>query len=255
MATCSELSAALGEPLHATAPFAPTWLLIEERGAWARKAVRDAGFGDLEARAKEHGVRVGLIRRRLAGRGDAPRRVFVVRCAEATIEELPGVEPRELDPARLPRGERVEHPLYLVCTNGRRDACCARAGTAVARSLDPELDGRIWETTHVGGHRFAANLVALPHGLLFGRLDPASARRVVSAYAEGRIVLEHLRGRTTLRPEDQAVEHFVRLRDGLVGVDDDLRGRTIAVRAELLEPLRPTSCGGDLEQPTAWRPV
>ena len=257
MTACSILSASLGEPLHATAPFAPTWLLIEERAAWGRKAVREAGYGELEAHAKEHGVRVGLVRRCWRRGGDAPPRVFVARCAEPapSVEELVGVDPGALDPERLPRGEAVPGPLYLVCTNGRRDVCCARAGAEVARALDGELGDRLWETTHVGGHRFAANLVALPHGVVFGRLDPGSARRVAAAYEQGRIDLPHFRGRTSRSPEAQAQEHFVREREGLVGVDDELGGYRVEVRAEPLEPPRPTSCGGEPERPVTWRLV
>ena len=80
MSTCSEVSLALGEQLHATAPYAPRWLLVEDPGPWGRKAVAEAGLGELEARGKEVGVRVGLVRRfgRPSARG--PRRVFLVSC-------------------------------------------------------------------------------------------------------------------------------------------------------------------------------
>src|SRR5204862_3808788 len=116
MTTCSELSIALGEPLHATAPYAPVWLLVEVASAWARKAVREAGLGELEQRAKEHGVRVGLIRRYGRRRtSETPRTVLVARCAEPSLErlELTDADLQELDPAGLPRGEPVPRPLYL----------------------------------------------------------------------------------------------------------------------------------------------
>jgi hypothetical protein len=252
---CSVLSEALGEPLHATAPFAPTWLLVEEIRAWGRKAVREAGLGELEARAKEHAVRVNLIRRARRRTAETGRTILVARCAEPSVERLVDPDLDALDPAHMPRGEPVDGPIYLVCTNGRRDICCGRAGAAVARALDRELGDRLWEASHVGGHRFAANLVALPHGLVFGRLDTEAARRVVSAYESNRIELAHFRGRTTRKPEDQAIEHFVRERKGLLALDDDLTSHGIEVHAEPreLDPPRPTSCGGEPERPTAWR--
>ncbi|HEX6700100.1 MAG TPA: sucrase ferredoxin [Gaiellaceae bacterium] len=253
MTRCSVLSESLGEPLHATAPYAPTWLLVEEVGAWGRKAVREAGLGELEVQAKEHAVRVNLIRRPRRRTGESSRTVLVARCAEPTLERLVDSDLEALDPARLPRGEPVDGPIYLVCTNGRRDVCCGRAGAAVVRALGRELGDRLWETSHVGGHRFAANLVALPHGLVFGRLDPESATRVVAAYEAGRIELDHFRGRTTRKPEQQAVEHFARQREGLTRLHDDPGSHDFDVRAEPLDPPRPTSCGGEPERPTAWR--
>ena len=248
MRSCSELSLALGEPLHATAPLARGWLLIEEPSAWGRDAVAEAGFGGLEARAKEAGIRVGLVRpfrRRPAG----PRRVFRVSCVppEPFVELLP--EP-DLDV----RGDRIEEPLYLVCTNGRRDVCCGRAGRELARALGPELGDRLWETSHIGGHRFAPNLVCLPEGLVYGRLDAEAARRVVAAHRDGRIVLEHFRGRSALEPEAQATDFFARRETGRLRIDDDpAAGLHVRVDPVALAPPRPESCGGEPKRPIAWR--
>jgi (2Fe-2S) ferredoxin len=252
--SCSEISLASGEELHATALYAPTWLLVEEPGPWGRKAVAEAGFAGLESRAKKAGVRVGLVRRfdRPAARA---RRVFFARCgsAEPHVELIVDPDLDALDPGRPPRGERVDRPLYLVCTNGRRDVCCGRAGRELARALAPELGEQLWETSHVGGHRFAPNLVCLPHGLVYGRLDVTSARRVVNAYEEGFVELEHLRGRTSLEPEAQAVDFFARRANGRLALDDDPAADLhVRVESELLEP-RPESCGGEPKRPTAWR--
>ena len=248
MSSCSELSLALGEPLHATAPYAPTWLLVEETRPWGRKAVAEAGFGELEARAKEAGVRVGLVRpfrRRPAG----PRRVFRVSCAppEPFVELL-------AEPELEARGERVDGPLYLVCTNGRRDVCCGRAGRELARELAPELGDRLWETSHIGGHRFAPNLVCLPEGLVYGRLDADAARAVLAAHQDGRIVLEHFRGRSALEPEAQATDFFARRATGRLRIDDDPAAELdLSVEPVALDPPRPESCGGEPKQPTSWR--
>ena len=245
---CSELSVALSEPLHATASLAREWLLIEEPAAWGEKAVAEAGFGELEARGKEQGVRVGLIRpfRRRGGRSC---RVFRVSCAapEPFVELLS--EP-DLDA----RGERIEEPLYLVCTNGRRDVCCGLAGRELARALAPELGDRLWETSHIGGHRFAPNLVCLPEGLVYGRLDAEAARRVVAAHREGRIVLEHFRGRSSLEPAAQAADYFARRETGRLRIDDDPAAELdVRVEPVPLNPPRPESCGGEPKRPISWR--
>ena len=245
---CSELSVALGEPLHATAPFARGWLLIEEPRAWGRDAVAEAGFGALEARGKQEGVRVGLVRP-FRRRGAVPRRVFRVSCVppEPFVELLP--EP-DLDA----RGERVEGPLYLVCTNGRRDGCCGLAGRELARALARGLGDRLWETSHIGGHRFAPNLVCLPEGLVYGRLDVEATRRVVADHREGRIVLEHFRGRSALEPEAQAADFFARGETGRLRIDDDPASELdVRVEPVPLDPPRPESCGGEPKRPVEWR--
>jgi (2Fe-2S) ferredoxin len=245
---CSALSVALGEPLHATAPYAHEWLLIEEPAAWGRKAVPEAGFGELEARGKEQSVRVGLIRP-FRRRGGRLRRIYRVSCAppEPFVELLP-------EPDLGARGERIDGPLYLVCTNGRRDVCCGLAGRELARALAPELGDRLWETSHVGGHRFAPNLVCLPEGLVYGRLDAEAARRVVAAHREGRIVLEHFRGRTSLEPEAQAADFFARRDTGRLHIADDPAAELgLRVEPVALDPPRSESCGGDPKRPTAWR--
>jgi hypothetical protein len=256
VSACSEVSLALGEPLPGTAPYAPSWLLIEEPRPWGRKAVAEAGFGELEARAKAAHVRFGLVRR--VGRPSGPRHVFLVRCEPSPpfvelFVDLVDPDLEALDLERPTGGERVDGPLYLACTNGRRDVCCGRAGRELVRALAPELGERLWETTHVGGHRFAPNLVCLPHGLVYARLDLDAARRVVRAYERGLVELDHLRGRASLEPHAQAADYFARRATGRLALDDNPAVELdVEVEAVLLEP-RPESCGGEPKQPTSWR--
>jgi len=110
--------------------------------------------------------------------------------------------------------------LYLVCTNGRHDPCCAQLGRPVARALLRPGDDAVWECSHVGGDRFAGNLVCLPHGLYFGRLGPEQAGRVVAGYEDGRLELVNYRGRAGEPFAVQAAEYFVRREHGILGVDD-----------------------------------
>jgi hypothetical protein len=153
---------------------------------------------------------------------------------------------------------------YLVCTNGARDQCCAIRGAAVVDALADARPGSAYESSHLGGHRFAANLLVLPDGLCFGRLDVRSALAVVDELDAGRLPLEHFRGRTSFTEEQQAAEIFLRRELGVDGLEDvtlvqgttfalaDGRRATVRVRGEQLEP-RPFSCREDkLSSPTAW---
>lgn len=153
---------------------------------------------------------------------------------------------------------------YLVCTNGARDPCCAIRGAAVAKALDAARPGSVYESSHLGGHRFAANVLVLPDGLCFGRLDVRSALALVHELETGRLPLEHFRGRTSLTEEQQAAEISLRRELGLTGLGDvthvegttfalgDGRRATVRVHSEQLEPRR-FSCRDDkLSTPTAW---
>ena len=58
--------------------------------------------------------------------------------------------------------------LYLVCTNGNRDKCCAKFGQPVYEQVARDVGESAWQTTHIGGHRFAATIMLLPTGDMFG---------------------------------------------------------------------------------------
>jgi hypothetical protein len=169
------------------------------------------------------------------------------------VHRLGGLQPQS------PEGRK-----YLVCTNGARDQCCAIRGAAVAQALETARPGAVFESSHLGGHRFAANLLVLPDGLCFGRLDVRSALAVVDELDAARLPLEHFRGRSSFTAEQQAAEILLRRELGVDGLDDvslvdgtmftlaDGRHVTVRVRSEQLEP-RHLSCRDDkLSSPTAW---
>jgi len=109
----------------------------------------------------------------------------------------------------------------VVCAHGKRDPCCARFGPAVYEELrrGPLGDG-VWQSSHQGGHRFAANVVILPDGLMFGRMSPAAAASLAETYRDREILLPHYRGRCSYAPAAQAAERVLREREELLGIDD-----------------------------------
>jgi len=234
--TCSAVSQARLEPLQATASMVRNWVLIEQPGAWGPQALTQSGLPAavaerLAARAREHAFRVLLLRRPVRSPYGA-RQCFVAHSGPGErwieqrlvgdVDDLLDVDFSPLREGRpLGFGERRDRPLYLVCTNGRHDPCCATLGRPVARTLQvgPSADS-VWECSHFGGDRFAGNLVCLPDGLYFGRLEPADAERVVAGYERGMIDLEHYRGRAGEPFAAQAAEFFIRRGEGLLGVGD-----------------------------------
>jgi Sucrase/ferredoxin-like len=230
---CSAESLARSEPMAGTASTVRSWLLLEHAGPWGVDAFADARLPDrfgaeLLARCRATGVRPLLIRR--FGATASAGACFVMRSGPEPpwIERttLDGVEDAlELDLAALGSAERLGlepwgDPLFLVCTHGRHDPCCAERGRPLARSLADAFPGETWECSHIGGDRFAGNVVAFPHGLYFGRVGVEEGPRVAAAYAGGRIDLEHYRGRSCEPMPVQAAEHALRVERGLDGVDD-----------------------------------
>lgn len=239
---CASVSAAVDEPLHGTASVVGSWLLLEQATTWPRDAVGQSGLPapvvrHLEAGSRRTGVRVLLLRRPGAGtrveirernvflvhsRGRAPwiehRRLADV--AEVNDVDLSLLASGERQPGGW--GERWADPLYLVCTHSRHDPCCGRLGRPLAQALGAshEVGDRVWESSHFGGERFAGNLVCFPHGLYFGRVDPAGAAGIVAAYVRGEIDLDHFRGRAGDPFVVQAAEYLLRRATGLVGIDD-----------------------------------
>jgi hypothetical protein len=117
-------------------------------------------------------------------------------------------------------GQKREGPLYLVCTNGRRDRCCALRGLPLFHTLSAAAAGQVWQTSHVGGHRFAPNVICLPQGIYYGRVELEQAGGLVQAHQRGEIDLRHYRGRAAYPPPAQAAEYFLRRSSGQLGLND-----------------------------------
>jgi hypothetical protein len=184
--------------------------MIEHPGPWPAFEWPD----DLPVEAREalesapdYDVRPQLIRRPdRSGRTTGPdRTVFVAggpgdaRWLECRVtDDLSDLA--KLDLASLADGgppgfgELIHDRVLIVCTHAKRDACCARYGAPVARDL-AERGLPVWETTHLGGDRFAANLACLPDGTYHGKLDRDSARDVALACLRGEVSDPFYRGR------------------------------------------------------------
>lgn len=222
---CSFAAQAAGDPIAGTAPPGDRWLLVEHPGPWPAQALAAlpvavaAELADWAARSKG---RVVLVRRPGRARAGERRRWFRVDTRPGCESVRTGTYAAE---SRLPAavdapGEPYEGPLVLVCAHGRHDTCCAVRGRPVAAALAAEDPEAVWESTHVGGCRFAPAVVLLPHGYVLAGLDAADAPAVLDAYRGGNVEPGVLRGRSALPPAVQAAQHHARLATGATGVDD-----------------------------------
>jgi len=259
---CAVESRDRGEPLHGTASRVRRWLLVEQPGPWGRDALTESRLDAVTARtiashSRRHGVRVLLIRRPAWRSSEDGRKVYLARSdpESSWIEELdlagehelPHVDLSVLASAHPPCVGTASSPLYLVCTNGRHDQCCANFGRPVVRALDDEGIPHVWESSHVGGDRFAANLVCLPWGLYFGRVEPHEAPGLIADVAAGLLDLDRYRGRSCFPPLVQAAESFVRRELGERRLDALGLATVTAIGDDAMSVTFTTADGGQLE--------
>lgn len=229
---CSAEALARVEPMYATASLVSAWLLIEQPGAWGPDALTESKLPteiavELERNAGD--VRILLIRNRArtgdpiyfkgysGGRDVAPSLVSVPMDDPS---DLLDVDMEALAQGDTGAGTVVDHPIYLVCTHGRHDICCADKGRPFYKAMSAIRPEWTWEASHIGGDRFAGNLLVLPRGDYFGRLEPEDAESLASDYEAHQLDLAHHRGRS-IRPRlVQAAEHFIRNSEELSGFDD-----------------------------------
>jgi len=280
--SCSESSAEAFEPLAGSATQARRWLLVEVREAWGRDVVPDSSLpaavkGRLVEWAAKRGGDGRVLFIRKPERRDVPTTaVFVAEVSEhsgmfARLELADIAELAEADLRPGSQREPVTVPTLLVCTHGRRDACCARLGVplydALRRFVEPDA---LWQCSHLGGHRFAGNVLALPHGVMLGRVRPVDAPRIAAELAANTISLAHYRGRVVHEPAVQAAELAIRERLAVAHLtalryvgptSDGLRhgfvtpiGEVQLGVDEVEGPLVPPSCGAGPEPTTAFVP-
>ncbi len=252
---CAVVTRELGESPEGTATPMRSWLLIEHPGSWPhdiadrvlREALPPARLRALADLRRRQGLRPLLIRRPgFRAGGDGPRTVLIggAHAGRRWLEQLELPDLRALADLDLEAvaagtgglGEPVTGSVFAVCTHGAKDMCCATLGRPVARALARSAPGRVWETTHLGGDRFAGNVLVLPDGFLYGHVSVASAPLVADAAAAGRVLPDLLRGRTSVGMPAQVAEIAVRRVTGLHGLDEveplgeDTAGRQV-VRA------------------------
>lgn len=267
------------EPLPGTATTETGWLCIENDAGWGRDPFSGEAFAPevgeaIDRFAEERDLRVLLVRR--PGRAGGVRgrmRVFVADSMPgrsslrvftvADYAEIPGL------PVDDPRAGEPAGPIALVCTNGKRDVCCAVLGRPIAAALaNRYAEPVVWECSHTGGHRFAPVLIVLPAGHTYGRVTEGEAQEALDAARAGVVATAGLRGRSSIPPAEQAAEVAVRTMLGPVGPDvlrtgsdgdgavtvrhvDGRAWRATATAEEL--PPRMMSCGKKPSSARAWR--
>ena len=203
-----------GDQLLGTAFPAARVLLVEQPGAWGHGGLTESHFDPATAQAL---IAAGRARRHPGARRP-PARTHAARCPpHLGLGRLPRRVTRRSAGGRIDRDAELldlpldgtagvpdSRPYFLICAHSKHDTCCALRGRPVAAALHDERPGQVWECSHVGGERFAANVLVLPHGLLYGRVLPFAAPEFMAAAERGEVIGALLRGRIGLPPVAQA---------------------------------------------------
>lgn len=229
---CSDLAWEYGIPLVGTATRGDIWFLLEHTGRWGAKALEESL---LSQEIKDHlnpahypgfEVRTLLIKQGRTRHSEGfhffvgSTHPLEPRLYEYHLDDYADL--LHIDLSSLVNGQpgdsahlRAE-PLYLVCTNGKRDQCCSVYGPETYHAMAAEAGEAVWQSSHIGGHNKAPTILFFPHGLNYGQSIPSQARQLIRAYQQGRVVLHHYRGRACFDPPAQAAEHFWREQTGVL---------------------------------------
>ena len=109
---------------------------------------------------------------------------------------IPDLINGNLSKALLPSDSETRD--LFICTHGSRDACCASFGFVIYEKLRKMLlDNsriRVWRVSHLGGHRFAPNMLDMPQGRMWARLTENEAFKVVESTMDLAIINKCYRG-------------------------------------------------------------
>lgn len=114
------------------------------------------------------------------------------------------------------RPEANEREIF-VCNHRERDPCCGKYGAEAYMNLRNEYasdDRRIWKISHIGGHRFAPNIIDLPHGRYWGRLQTEELDSFVHRNEDFETIADRYRGWCALSAPEQVAEQAILVEEG-----------------------------------------
>lgn len=208
---CSEQSL---EGLAGTAPEGiQNWILLEYSKGWPPKVNLDSIDissklkQKLQLKVKKEGWKILLIRK---PKSSGTKLYWVSRQGSFSIEQE-GNWNWDIEASSW---QKVEHPFVLVCTHGKRDQCCGILGGKIFAKLHAKKPEWIWQSSHLGGHRFAPTLLSLPDGMMYGRIPEEEAEEFLEYVERGeQWHIEYRRGSTRLLHWQQVLQMWLEEED------------------------------------------
>ncbi|MGE3620396.1 MAG: sucrase ferredoxin [Acidimicrobiia bacterium] len=233
---CSPWTAAEGVDPIGSAGRYDAFLLVEAPLPWPK----DVGGIPALARAAEAGGTTRVLA--VPPHSERPHaRTAVTAWRRTGTHRFAGTD-HEVDTAQLPRllDALVADPALagptavgdappdvLICSHGKRDACCGRYGTLLHAEVAARWDGvRVRRCSHTGGHRFAPTSYTFPDGRAWAHLDAGLLDRIVGRSGPVADLHRHQRGTTALDDWGQALERAVFEHVGWAWLDAEVTGAT-----------------------------
>lgn len=229
---CSAASRYFKEQLSGTAANSGVFILLEHCNPFPEK-VMEAHFDkewlrEIQRLAQSYKGKVLLVRNKTTNFKDC--KISFVDCStcryftiETPIENTPSV--KLADYITAPETAWQTDPFFLICTNGKKDKCCSKFGFPVYKFFESfNSDVNVWECSHVGGDRFAANVVAMPFGIYYGHVAVEDVGHIMVRTLLRKIYKNKFRGLSRRSFYEQAIE--CHLRDHLQNYDIDFEIHT-----------------------------
>ncbi len=235
---CSAASRYFKEQLAGTAANAGAFILIEHANPFPEKII-EAHFDkdwlrNIQQLAKSLKGKVLLIRNKKSNFKDC--KVSFVDCKagryftiQTTVDKISSI--KLSDHIASVDTQWQTDPFFVICTNGKKDKCCAKFGFPVFKFFESfNADVNVWECTHVGGDRFAANVIAMPFGIYYGHVAVEDVGHIMVRTLLRKIYKNKFRGASRRSFYEQAIE--CHLREHLQNYDIDFEIHTHLLKHE-----------------------
>lgn len=217
---CSTASRYYKENLHGTAANYKCFIMVEHADPFPLKPTNGhldkVWLKSLDKLATKRSGKLLLIRNKSTRYGKC--RIIYVDCIKqryfvlttSTHEAfMPDI------PAAIESSDTVWEydPFFVICTNGKKDKCCAKFGFPVFKffeNMPLPFSYETFECTHIGGDRFAANVALMPFGIYYGRVEVEDVHDIIRQTASGSIHFNNYRGLCIRSFFAQAVECHLR---------------------------------------------
>jgi hypothetical protein len=237
---CADRSRRSGEDLIGSAPAYETYIFIEcpqpwTANVWDSKSVPPNLKAFVENVNRSHReikfllisadkpnpsskTRVMVFHRHLAPSAGYTRREFRV-----SLEKVaPFIQRYLANPEAIALQFPTDRPIrdFFICTHGSHDKCCARYGYPFfrqARTITLTLglrNIRVWQVSHIGGHRFAPTMMSFPDGRYYGALDTQSLVAIAQRQGDIRSMEKIYRGWGIVPRNVQVLERELMLQYG-----------------------------------------